>query len=247
VFAFGTDMSYYRFSLPLPLAGKPAQSGTWHAVLQVEEKIFGRLAHGKDQSAGAFAARMAHGVRYSLNTHALSNLRMQARLSQTGQEPGATMMLSAALTEYGIPVEHRANVTAVLQRPDGTPATLTLAEYAPGVFQASLPAPQQGVYRFRVVAAGITMRGKAFTREQLVSGAVVQGGNNPFPTTDPSTKDHDEALCGLLRCLLGSDALGRWLSEQHIDPNGLQKCVDTWCRATLAPPSVEELRRREGI
>jgi hypothetical protein len=39
----------------------------------------------------------------------------------------------------------------------------------------------QGVYRFRLVASGITMRGAPFTREQLVSGAVVPGGDQPFP------------------------------------------------------------------
>jgi hypothetical protein len=91
------------------------------------------------------------------------------------------------------------------------------------------------------------MRGLPFSREQLVSGAVVFGGDNPSPTSGPSTTKQDEALCKLLQCVLGPNALGRWLTEQHIDPGTLQKCVETWCAARLAPPTAEELRQREGV
>jgi hypothetical protein len=247
VFAFGTNMSYYRFTLPLPVGGRPARAGTWHVLLEVNSDLFERLAHQKDGSVGAWSARMAHGVRYSVNAHALSDLKMQTQLSQTSLEPGATITVGATLTEYGIPVEHRAMVTAELHRPDGTRTALVLAESGPGVFQASVAAPVQGVYRFRVRASGNTMRGVPFTREQLVSGAVVPGGDNPFPKSGPSTRAQDEALCGLFECLLKSDALGRWLAEQHIDPASLQKCVEAWCKARLAPPTAEELRQREGV
>jgi hypothetical protein len=246
-FAVGTNMSYYRFTLPLPLGGKPAQDGTWYAVLEVDEKLFERYAHARDQSLGSWSARMAHGVRYSVNAHALSNLRMDAQISQNSLELGATMTIRATLTEYGIPVDHRATVRAELQRPDGTQTTLFLAEGEPGVFQADTVAPIQGVYRFHVVASGATMRGLPFTREQLLSGAVVPGGNNPFPTSGPSTRGQDEALCQLLQCLLRPEAFGRLLIEHHVDPNALQKCVESWCDVRLAPPSEEELRQREGV
>jgi Common central domain of tyrosinase/von Willebrand factor type A domain len=246
-FAVGTNMSYYRFTLPLPLGGKPAQDGTWYAVLEVNDRLFERYAHDRDQSLGSWSARMAHGVRYSVNAHALSNLRMDARISQNSLELGATMTIRAMLTEYGIPVDHRATVRAELQRPDGTQTTLFLAEGEPGVFQASTVAPIQGVYRFHVVASGVTMRGLTFTREQLLSGAVLPGGNNPFPTSGPSTRGQDEAVCQLLQCLLRPEALGRLLAEHHVDPNSLQKCVESWCELRLAPPSEEELRQREGV
>lgn len=246
-FAVGTNMSYYRFTLPLPLGGKPAQDGTWYAVLEVDDKLFERYAHAQDQSLTSWSARMAHGVRYSVNAHALSNLRMDARISQNSLELGATMTIRATLTEYGIPVDHRATVRAELQRPDGTQTTLFLVEGEPGVFQASTVAPIQGVYRFHVVASGGTMRGLPFTREQLLSGAVVPGGNNPFPTSGPSTRGQDEALCQLLQCLLRPEAFGRLLVEHHVDPNSLQKCVESWCAVRLAPPSEEELRQREGV
>jgi len=189
---------------------------------------------------------VAHGVRYSVNVQALSNLKMEAQLTQSSLDLGATMTLRATLSEYGIPVTHRASMRAEVQRPDGTQAVLALLESEPGVFEASSLAPMQGVYRFHVVASGVTMRGVPFTREQLLTGAAVPGGNNPFPTSGPSTRGQDEALCKLLHCLLSPDGFGRVLAAQHNDPNALRKCVEIWCASRLAPPSPEELRQREG-
>jgi hypothetical protein len=246
-FAVGTNMSYYRFTLPLPLGGRPAQVGTWYVVLEVDDRYFERYAHASDQSLGSWSARIAHGVRYSVNAHSLSNLKMDARLSQDSLDLGATMTISAALTEYGIPVARRASINAELKRPNGTQTSLSLVEGEPGVFQTSIAAPIQGVYRFRVVAAGTTMRGEPFMREQLLSGAVVPGGDNPSPKSHPSTSGRDEALCGLLQCILGPEALGRFFTEQHVDPKSLQHCIDEWCKQRLAPPSEGELRQREGV
>ena len=246
-FAQGTNMSYYRFTLPLPLAEKPARDGTWHAVIEVDGKYFERYAHGSDQTLGAWSARMAHGVRYSVNVHALSNLRLEAQLSQASFEVGATLAVRAVLREYGIPVAHRATVVADLERPDGTRATLALSEEEPGAFQAVVGAPIQGVYRLRVRASGLTMRGQPFAREQLLSGAVVPGGDRAAPQSAPSTPVRDEALCALLECLLRPAGLGRWLEGQHVDPGALLKCVERWCTERQGQPSAEELRRREGL
>jgi hypothetical protein len=245
-FEFGSHMSFYRFTLPLPLGGTPARDGTWYVVLDVDRKRFERYAHDSKQSVGSWSARTGHGVRYSVNVHTLSNLRMHASVSQNSMDLGATMTVRAALTEYGIPVDHRATVTAELQRPDGTGTTLSLIESEAGVFEASTIASTQGVYRFRVLASGLTMRGLPFTREQLLSGAAVPGGNNPFPTTDPGSREQAEALCGLLECILRPEILGRWIAEHHIDPGSLLKCVEQWCSVRLGPPSEEELRQREG-
>lgn len=246
-FAVGSNMSYYRFALPLVLGGKPAQSGTWYAVLGVNDIIFERYARVGERRAGLAAGAAANAVRYSLSAQSLSNLRLQASVAQNSLEPGATLTVQAALSEYGIPVAHRARVTAELQRPDGSQSTLTMLETAPGMFQAATDAVNQGVYRFRVVASGLTMRGVPFTREQQLSGAVVLGGNNPPAKSPPSTRSQDEALCRLLSCLLSPDALGRVFASQHIDPALIQKCVATWCEARLAPPSADELRQREGL
>src|ERR1700730_4107417 len=98
--------------------------------------------------------------------------------------PGAATTVRAALTEYGIPVTRRASVWAELQRPDHTEAVFALAEVEPGVFETTTAGPPAGVYRFRVLAAGVTMRGVPFTREQLLSGAVYLGDGNPLPNGD---------------------------------------------------------------
>jgi hypothetical protein len=245
-YAVGTNMSYYRFTLPLPLSGQPAQEGTWHALLEVDAEIFRRLAHGRDLPFAAGAARMAHGVRYNLSVQAYSNLRMQANLSQNSLQPGATLTLHAALSEYGIPVDHRASVRAEVERPDNSMTTLALAEVEPGLFETSTVASIQGVYRVRLLASGITMRKVAFTREQLLSGAVVLGGDNPAPTSDPSTRAHDKQLCELLECLLSSNALGRFLAKNDVDFNALRRCLEQWCKQRLGPPSAQEASEREG-
>jgi hypothetical protein len=169
---------------------------------------------------------------------------MAARLSQNSLEPGASVTISATLTEYDMPVARRATVQAYVERPDGSLVTLPVPETDAGRFQANMTAVIAGVYRIRVVASGVTMRGIAFTREQLLSATAILGGDSPSPTSGPSTKADDEALCRLIECLLGS--LGGFLTRQNIDPKALQSCVEAWCKARLAGPTAQELAEREG-
>jgi Common central domain of tyrosinase/von Willebrand factor type A domain len=245
-YAVGANMSYYRFTLPLPLGAKPAQGGTWYALLELDEKLFQRYTMSSDQTVRTLGGRFAHGIRYNVSAQAFSNLRMHADLSQNSLQPGATLTVRATLSEYGIPVDHRAIVLAKLERPDNSQATIALAEIEPGIFEATTAAPMQGVYRFHILAGGATMRGLPFTREQDLSGAVVLGGDNPPPTSGPSTHTRDTEWCDLLECLLGPDALGRFLSEHNINPNAVRDCIERWCKQRLAGPSPEELREREG-
>jgi hypothetical protein len=243
-FGLGTNMSYYRFTLPLPLGGAPAHDGTWYALLEVDPKFLGRLSHGRDQSMSAWSSRLAHGIRYNVSAQAYSNLRMEARVDQNSLQPGATMTVRALLSEYGIPVDHRATVNADLERPDNTRTTQPLTEVEPGVFEATTMAGFQGVYRFRVLASGLTMRGRPFTREQFVCGTVVLGGDNPPPRSGPPGSTRDKDLCDLLDCLLQSDAFSRLLAEWHIDPEVARRCIAEWCKEQ--PLSIEELEAREG-
>src|SRR5260370_41920123 len=106
---------------------------------------------------------------------------MRGSIAQNSLEPSATMTLRVALDEYGLPVAHRAGVIAAMTRPDGSTGTLTLTEVQDGIFEVSTVATQSGVYRFHVVASGVTLRGKPFTREQLLTAAVFLGGNHPLP------------------------------------------------------------------
>lgn len=183
-FAPGTNMSYYRFTLPVAIGGgSGAHAGTWFAVLKVDDQLFRRELSKRDNEPAVLASAQAHGVRYSLNVQAYSNLMMSARIDQTSFEPGATMTLRARLTEYDLPVENRANVRTELRRPDNTTTMLSLAEVDPGTFETSVVATMAGVYHFRVLASGVTFREKSFTREQVLTGAAFQGGDDPLPTS----------------------------------------------------------------
>ena len=170
---------------------------------------------------------------------------MNARLSQNSLAPGANVTISGTLSEYGVPVAHRATVRAEIELPDNTRITLALSETDPGRFQASTIATVAGVYRIRVVASGLTMRGVPFTREQLLSAMAILGGDNPLPTSEP-TKANDEELCRLIECLLGPKSLGGFLTQHGIDSNAVSHCFETWCKARLAGPTARELAEREG-
>jgi hypothetical protein len=135
---------------------------------------------------------------------------------------------------------------AELVRPDHSEATLPLAEVDPGIFETSTASVLPGVYRFHLLASGATLRGRPFTREEWLTAAVVLGGDNPPPTSDPSSHERDKQLCELLACLLRPEALGRFLSEHKVDPKTIQACIAQWCKARLGPPSEQELREREG-
>jgi hypothetical protein len=244
-YGVGLNLNYYRFTLPLPLGANPAQAGTWYALLELDAKLFSRYVRASAETVTTSGRSFANGVRYNLSAHAFSNLRLRAGLSQNSLQPGATLTIRAALTEYGIPVDHRASVYATLERPDNSEATIAFTEIEPGIFEAGTRANIAGVYRFHVFASGVTMRGLPFTREQQLSGAVVVGGDNPPPTCKPSAHG-DQQLCQLLECILSPNALGRLLSQHNIDPNVIRACIERWCKQRQAGPSEEELRQREG-
>lgn len=214
----------YRVAMPLALGAEQAHEGTWTALLGVSGKYHGMAVH-------ALAATGAAAARYSLSIHALSNLRMRATLSQSGNEPGATVHLSAALTEYAMPLSAPARVRAEIVRPDGSQTVLPLAATGPGAYQASMTATQAGVWRFRIIAQGTTMRGRRFTREQTLTGAVWPGGDRP--PSDP--RDPDRGFCHLLHCLLADKGVVEWLNRQGIDPTQIAKCLDQACSEAPTP------------
>ena len=234
-FAAGSDVSYYRLTLPVPM-GAGAAAGEWHAILKVDEKYFQRyLNEVEEVSPELYKQVSTHGVRYSLNVHAYSNLRLRVTLSQDSLEPGATLSIRAVLTEYGLPVEGRAQVQAELIRPDGTQTTILLPEVEPGIYEAATVATATGTYRFRAYAHGTTLRGQSFTREQLVTGGVWQGGDAPLPSSKED-RESRRRLCELLLCLLGRGTLSKEAESQlrargiHVDR--LRRCIRHHCRET---------------
>lgn len=238
--AAGTNMLYYRFGLPLLGGGKPAHAGVWHAVLGIADRYFGMFE--TFVTPGIWKGQ----VRYSVSVHAYSNVRMTASVTQSSFEPGATLAVRAVLTEFGIPLEGTGTVQAELRRPDGTQTVISLAEVDPGVFETNVVASLTGIYQFRVLANGWTHRGETFTREQLLTGVTVVGGNSPSPTTPPADP-RDESLCRLIECLLKKEVLGPCLAQHNIDAAAFLRCVRVFCESKNAPPSERELAEREGV
>jgi hypothetical protein len=248
-FVIGRNVSYYRLTLPVPI-GAGARAGRWHAILKADEKYFQRyLSEAEERRPELYQQVATHGVRYSLNVHAYSNLRLRASLAQSSMEPGAALSLRAVLTEYGLPVAGRADVRARLTRPDGTEATIVLSEAEPGLFETTTVATMGGVYRFRVQATGRTLRRRPFSREQFVTGAVWQGGDNPFPNSKDDPEEERRRWCAFLRCLLRrgivSEKLEARLRELGIDTDALRRCLKQFCDEGQRPSVRLELSDQE--
>jgi MOSC domain-containing protein YiiM len=104
---------------------------------------------------------------------------MAVTLEQSSFEPGADLTLRALLTEYDVPVQKRAHAQIELTRSGQPATTLAMTETDPGVFELTTKAAYSGVYYARVMAKGVTLRGRPITREQLAMAAVWKGGDNP--------------------------------------------------------------------
>lgn len=228
-FVVRSGLMYYRFTLPAAL-GAGAHAGTWHAVLR-------HVGKGSPATHVESSRQGRMPVRYSVNVHSWSNLRLVARLAQSSFEPGATITVRASLSEFGIQVANRATVRASVRRPDSTSATLWLPEIEPGVFETGFQAALAGVYHVRVHASGTTLRGLPFTREQTLTGVVSYGGDRPPRTSVDDPHRRDEALCRLLDCLLGDKELTTALGRLGGDRERLERCLRGYCKELLSRPS----------
>ena len=228
-FVSGNGSAYYRMTLPVPTASGGAQEGTWYAALAINEDNFDKYLGSLDNQPEELRKAKTHGVRYSLNVHSYSNLRMRPQLSQNSYEPGATIHLNVVMSEYGLPMTARVQVSAEVTFPNETTSTIILSEVGQGVFEADVSAMLSGVYTFRVIASGRTLRGRDFSREHTLTGAVWRGGNDPAPKPIPENEERDERLCRLFKCLLRDEALGKFLIKQDIDVEIIRKCFDKFC------------------
>jgi hypothetical protein len=224
-FVKGNNVSYYRITLPVVVGGKGSGPGEWNAILSLNSnKYKGHLTELKG-NATEHKLIQTHGVRYSLSVHSLSNLRMHARVLQSDYEPGAMLTIRTTITEYGLPLKHRALVYAEIERPDTTHTTLALNEIEPGIYEVQTIATLPGIYHMKILASGITMRGKPFTREQLLTGAVWKGGNNPPPVGATDPRIRDEQLYNLFNCLFGTNLFNKFFEENRINQKVLQDCL----------------------
>ena len=234
-FDAGANLETARFNLPVAFQAHKVHAGTWYVQLEVDDRRLKRLLAGDNANVHAGLADLrAKGAKYCVSVHSFSNLRMNASVSQTSFVPGATLSLRASLTEYAQPVVGRARVRAELQYPDGTQTVISLSESEPGIHTASLTASVPGIYRFRFLAEGATYRGTPFTREQLATAAVWNGGDQPY--TPPKETGKDD-LCRLITCLLSEKNLSpdmeARLKGQGISLAGIRDCFKRYCSASV--------------
>jgi subtilisin family serine protease len=248
-YVFGNNVAYYRLTLPLPL-DSGEREGKWHAILRINEKYaYGRpqlhapvshVASVSAETSGAEAEWSA--VPYTLLVHAYSNLKMDTVLLQEHNEPGAKITLNVTLTQYGIPLETEASVTALLTWPNGGTSQLLFDKTSPGGYTAELTGTSYaGVYTFRIMASGTTLRGRAFTREQVRTGTLWQGGNRTVPGIRPGEPGGfgKEDICKLLTCIMGERFFTREFIErmrkQGINLEHIIECLQRYCLENKGP------------
>lgn len=197
-----SGVAYFRFSLPVVTAGgRPAWAGRWVLHLECGKAGFDKYLSGLHNNPRLYEYTKGHGLRWSVVVQARSSLKFKARLHQKEVMPGSTMQLVAWLAEYGLPVENRAQVSAELFTPSGVVQAVDLRETTPGQFEAEVVGTEYGLYRYRIIAAGKTLRGNRFTREQTLTGSiyVVRPPVDPEP---PKDEDGEKACPKRIAVLL---------------------------------------------
>jgi hypothetical protein len=182
----GQNVTYYRMSLPAVTQGQPAHGGKWMAHLKVSNKglqEYHELLKSRDDVIG-IRNLDAHGIPYRFIVNANSSLKMQVVCRQKSREPGAEVLLEASLTEIGVPLRRGARVIGIVTLPSGMQQRLQFREVGPSRYRAVLETLKPGSYQIMVRARGETFRGRPFTREQLCSASVWDGGNRPPPKDD---------------------------------------------------------------
>ena len=235
-YAYGQGTVHLRASLPMEKGGRPAHGGRWHLLMAIGKRgyyVTGAQTHAVG-AAAISGATAGGGLAYSASVFTYSNVKLVARLAQDSLEPGATLTVTADLTQSSLPIEGTATMTAELTRPDGSTATLALAPVAEGRWKVTQPASQQGVYAFRVMATGRTVRGQRFTREQIVTGAVWRGGDTPGnPGGGQGDAPERDPIGDLLCCLLHSGAIRpealKRLEDLGIDHKQALNCLRVLC------------------
>lgn len=74
-FFTGSNVAFYRLTLPLPLGIAGAGPGKWTALLSLDEKYYNRyLSSLEKEYPNWYRSVAVHGMRYALTVHAYSSL-----------------------------------------------------------------------------------------------------------------------------------------------------------------------------
>ena len=217
---FGVRMGFYRFTLPLPGAWAEEGPGRWEILLDWKRNA-GRTWERVSRKNALVAGVSRKAIQFQALVHARSDLEMAATVEQDRNTPGARVSVRVRLTQYASIAVDGAKVLTSARFPDGAGHDLWLTELGDGAYEASFVASIAGVYVIRIRAEGRTLRNFAFTREAVRTAVVWRGGDSPPPTK------HGDGWCGVLRCLLESNAVDlELLKRLGIRPDLMMKCCD---------------------
>jgi hypothetical protein len=227
----GHNLNGFRVNLPVVKDGTGHWAGRWHLLMT--------LGIRKPQTTAA--ARLNDDVgmpnatvlRYEAIVHARSNLRMRVRAEQADTRPGTPIRLMAQLTEYGQPFRGGATISVRVTDPDGNTGILNMKNLGNGSFATQHVPGQSGAHRFRLIAKGLSARGRAFTREHLVTALVGRRRGGPGGPGTDTTGDGGDLLCELIACLgedkAFSERFYKQLEELGIDRKAVLACWKKVC------------------
>jgi hypothetical protein len=151
-----------------------------------------RAAAAQPTAAGARSESvLRRRIAYSVRVHAYSSLVLQTDVQQASHEPGASVQVSATLTQSGLPLTQDVTLSAELTGPKGDKTTRVLQPLGDGKFANVLVAAGSGVHALRVVARGRTRKGLPFVRERERSALSWRGADTELA---PRTGDVQELL-----------------------------------------------------
>lgn len=237
----GHNLNGFRVNLPVVKGGVGHWAGRWHLLMTLAlKRPKTRTAAARFDDVGLPDNAV---LRYEAIVHARSNLHMRVRAEQADTRPGTPIRLFARLTEYGQPFRSAATIRVEVTEPDGGTRSLTMANDGGGRFSAAITPDRSGAHRFRVVADGLSARGRRFTREHLVTALVGRpkdgspgggrppGGDGAGPGGGGDTLDR---ICRLIECLAEDGALDdrfhKWLEEHGVDRKVVLECLRKICR-----------------
>jgi hypothetical protein len=170
----GTRVDRYRLTLPTDTdAGGRQHAGKWRVRVSMENQAFKDYLGSLEGDEYDLENLQTHGIRYAVQAHAKSNLRIEARLYQDGMETGSIMFLRAVVTQNGQPVKSEATkLEATVVQPDGIVDIERFTLKKPGLWEAQFQCKIPGVYKVQIVARGRSAAGCKYRREQLLTGVV---------------------------------------------------------------------------
>ena len=241
----------FRVNLPVVKDGVGHWPGRWHLLMTLGLRV--------PKTAAVAMMRDDVGLpdnavlRYEAIVHARSNLRMRARSEQENTLPGTPIRLLARLTEYGQPFRGAATIRVEVTEPDSGRRSLTMANEGEGRFSAMHVPVQSGAHRFRLIADGLSARGRPFTREHLVTALVGRRQDGPSSGDRPGGGGRTEPggalidkICRLIACLdqegAFDDRFGKMLEGLGIDRMAAAKCLGKFCRSRGPSPDCRRIR-----